>query len=139
MPNLHGFFAGVPYGAVGEAGLTVLVAGAVWLIARRGPLPYALAALLVGGVLVSYHAYEADCAILLPGLLAVGASGSARVRVIAIALLLPLGYALAHPLSNALRLGFLVLLAEMAWECRSKPEPRAPATPGEAEAPARLA
>jgi Glycosyltransferase family 87 len=94
MPNLHGMFAGLPHGALLEllAG-TAVVAGA-WHVVRRSSFEVGLAAVLTGGVLLSYHAYRADCTVLLPAaLLVLAASPSHAARILGTLLLTPLVYA----------------------------------------------
>ena len=47
------------------------VVAAVWIVARRMSFSYALACSLAGGLLVSYHAYLPDYALLLPACLTI--------------------------------------------------------------------
>jgi Glycosyltransferase family 87 len=93
MPNLHGVFGGLPHAALLEiiAGLAV-VAGA-WHVVRRSSFEIGLATVLAGGVLLSYHAYRADCLVLLPAaLLVLAANPSHSARVLGTVLLTPLVY-----------------------------------------------
>ena len=69
MPNLHRLLLGVPHRAVFEVMLSLAVACLVWFIIRNSNFEYGMAAILVGGVLVSYHAYLDDCVLLIPALL----------------------------------------------------------------------
>ena len=71
MPNLHGALSYFAFGPWLEVLVGLSVAVAVWIVARRTSFPYALACSLVGGVLVSYHAYLPDYALLLPACLTV--------------------------------------------------------------------
>jgi hypothetical protein len=79
-----------------------------------------LCAALTGSLLISYHAYPADAALLIPALLATFQFARTRwLRLLAIGLLLPVWYwflMLGTPLGSALRLGMLAVLAGIAWE-----------------------
>lgn len=93
MPNLHGIFAGLPHAMLLEivAGLAI-VAGA-WHVVRRSSFEVGLAAVLTGGVLLSYHAYRADCTVLLPAaLLILAANPSQATRALGTLLLTPVLY-----------------------------------------------
>ena len=67
MPNLHGL--GLP--AAAEAALCLLAAVAAWFIMRRVRFELGLAAALLGGLLISYHAYVMDTVILIPALMTI--------------------------------------------------------------------
>jgi hypothetical protein len=93
MPNLHGVFAGLPQATLLEilAG-TAVVVGA-WQVVWRSSFEVGLAAVLTGGVLLSYHAYRADCTVLLPAaLLVLAANPSLATRVLGTLLLTPVLY-----------------------------------------------
>jgi len=119
MPNLYGLLRFLPFGLAWQALATALVAGALFLAARRtsgfeGPLALAL----VGGLLVNPHTYLADCALLLPALTmtAGGADGSRR-RISGIALATPIPWFLLElpfPLPNLTRALMVALVYEMA-------------------------
>lgn len=118
MPNLHGLLAGVPQGWAAEAGIGLLVAGAVWCVARGNSITNGIAAMLTGGLLVSRHAYFADAALLLPAaLLALdGARGRAQRLTAFLLLTAPVAYneataAVVPRLIALLSLGLLGLLA----------------------------
>jgi hypothetical protein len=62
-------------------------------VVRRSSFEVGLAAVLAGGVLLSYHAYRADCTVLLPAaLLALAANPSLATRVLGTLLLTPVLY-----------------------------------------------
>ncbi len=93
MPNLHGMFAGLPHAASLEIFVGVAIVAGVWHVVRRTSFEVGLAAALAGGVLLSYHAYRADCVVLLPAALLVLAANPWRsTRVMATLLLTPLVY-----------------------------------------------
>jgi hypothetical protein len=89
-PNLHGVLSSVAGGMVLEIALGATVVAAVWLACRRLDFRTALAACLAGGVLLSYHAYLPDFALLLPAALTVLATAESRLqRALAAILLAP--------------------------------------------------
>ena len=120
MPNLHGMLAGLSQGWVVEMILSAAVAAAVWVVARRAPFLVALACALTGGLLLSYHAYFVDFAILLPAGLAVLASSRLGVqRLLAALLISPVSYLLlvmGFPYSLPVVLGMLTLVGLSAYE-----------------------
>jgi hypothetical protein len=120
MPNFHGLLLGVPYGWLMELLLGLATAVAVWLISRRSDFEYALAAALVGGLLISHHAYPQDCTLLLPALLIVMARSSDWcLNYLCIALFTPWPYLIltqGDPL-NIVRLAIVTLLVGMLVQC----------------------
>jgi len=68
MPNLYGLTHWLPFGLGVEALLTVAVLVAVWVIARRSTPAAGATAAVIGGLLVSHHAYVYDALLLLPAL-----------------------------------------------------------------------
>jgi len=66
MPNLRGVTVGLPSPEVWELGVSASVVMLVWILARRTELSLALAAALLGGLLISRHAYPQDATMLLP-------------------------------------------------------------------------
>ena len=68
MPNLHGMFAGLPNALWLEILAGAAVVAGAWHVVRRSSFEVGLAAVLAGGLLLSYHAYRADCTVLLPRL-----------------------------------------------------------------------
>jgi hypothetical protein len=96
MPNLHGLFGGLPQAMWLEILAGAAVALGAWHVVRRSSFEVGLAATLAGGLLLSYHAYRADCTVLLPAALLVLASNpSAVTRILATLVLTPLLYASA--------------------------------------------
>ncbi len=65
LPNLHGLFMGWSGAGAWEAVASLLVLAAVWL-AGSDRWNRSLAAVLIGGLLLSYHAFLADCTLLIP-------------------------------------------------------------------------
>jgi hypothetical protein len=120
MPNFHGLLLGVPYGWLVELLLSLATAVAVWLISRRSDFEYALAAVLVGGLLISHHAYPQDCTLLLPALLILMVRSSDwRLNYLCIALFTPWPYLIltqGDPL-NIVRLAIVTLLVGMLVQC----------------------
>ena len=120
MPNFHGLLLGIPYGWLIELLLGLATAVAVWLISRRSDFEYGLAAALVGGLLISHHAYPQDCTLLLPALLILMARSSDwRLNYLSIALFTPWPYLIltqGDPL-NIVRLGVVTLLIGMLVQC----------------------
>jgi Glycosyltransferase family 87 len=88
MPNLHGLFAGLPHGVYLEALASAAVVAAAWLTLRTVSFPSGFALTLLGGLLLSFHSYLMDAAILLPALLIVVAGTTRRSLKIAGTLLL---------------------------------------------------
>jgi hypothetical protein len=122
MPNLHGLLYGIPGSGVWEAALSVLAAVLVWYIARGAVgIHTALAALLVGSLLTSHHAYLPDAALLLPASLTVGFAAQTRwLRALAILPMLPILYFMqAVPALTAVPpAAILLLLMGLAYEVR---------------------
>ena len=103
-------------------GLSVAVA--VWIVARRMSFPYALACSLAGGVLVSYHAYLPDYALLLPACLTIFVTTEMLLlRVLALFLLSPPAHFLVGaglPTSLPVVAATLLLVYLMAYEAWRK-------------------
>ena len=120
MPNLHGLWLGRSSHPVVEGASVLAVTAVVALIAMwRSQFTPGLCAALVGSLLISYHAYPADAALLIPALLATFHLARMRwLRLLALALLAPIWYwflMLGGPLGSALRLGMLAVLTGIAW------------------------
>jgi hypothetical protein len=98
MPNLHSLVTHIPGRDVAEFFLSLTVIVLVWRIARRARFDVALAATLLGSLLVTRHAYLQDCAILAGSLVTLFEQfgfetlGSPVVRSCALVLLLPFAY-----------------------------------------------
>jgi hypothetical protein len=116
MPNLHGLAADFHLSATVELVLSLLVAGLVYLVNRRAPFELALAATLLGGILLSRHAYVHDCAILIPGLLALLRSRDHfLIQACALTLLVPFQYALSLEQGAITAALVLLLIAALAF------------------------
>ena len=93
MPNLHSLVAHVPGREFVEFFLSLTVIAIVWGIVRRARFDVALAATLLGSILLTRHAYLQDCAILAGSLVTLFEQfGSPLVRNGALVLLLPFAY-----------------------------------------------
>jgi len=138
MPNLNGLLAGQPHG-IGLMALAVcLVLSAAALAMGRARPTVAIAAMLLSGLLLSYHAFIADAALLIPaGLLLLRDKASLAHRAAGLILLSPLAFA-AFRLENApyppaaiILLSLLVMAAvtirPAAYSPRRRPVPAAPA------------
>ncbi len=88
MPNLNGLVNGrLPWEIAGA----LIVCALVWHVIRRSNLEWSFAAIFAGGVLISHHTYIADCAILLPALLAVREQADGEwQRLLALFLMTPI-------------------------------------------------
>jgi hypothetical protein len=105
MANLHGVLSQVPGGGFVEILLSATVVAGVWLVCRRMPFAYSLAAVLIGGFLLSMHAYLPDLVITLPaGLSLIALSTKRSVRLLAFVLL-------ATPIHIAMLFGYPASLA----------------------------
>ena len=69
MPNIRGLLAPFTDLFLPELLLDIVVALFAWTIIRKTDFVYGMAAVLVGGVLVSHHAAVYDCVVLIPALL----------------------------------------------------------------------
>jgi hypothetical protein len=109
MPNLRGLFASLSHSVVWELCADIPVVAAIWFIAARASFPMALAAALIGGILISHHAYNADLVLLIPALdIASAASTTSLVRLLTLLLLLPVWFILPFaPIVPLLMLGVL--------------------------------
>jgi len=75
--------------------LSLTVIAAVWCIVRRARFDVALAATLLGSILLTRHVYAQDCAILVGSLVTLFERFSTPVvRICSIVLLLPIAYVL---------------------------------------------
>lgn len=119
MPTLHGLAAHFPGSDVVEFILSVVVIGLVWGIVRRAEFEAALAATLLGGLLLTRHAYMQDCGILVGSLVILfQRPGNAVVHYCALLLLLPVPYVLFFMQGGATTAAlFVLLLGAMAGSC----------------------
>jgi len=121
MPNLHAMLLGVPHNRLIEPLLGVVAAVIVWLIARRTDFAFGLAAVLIGGLLVSHHAYPQDCTLLIPALLILmSRSGNWQLNYLCIALFTPWPYLwlIQGDRLNLVRLAISTLLVAMIFLSR---------------------
>ncbi len=116
MPNLHGLMSNWPHADAWEIGATLLVGAAVLTVIRRADFRVGMAATLIGGLLVSRHAYLQDCVLLLPALLIVlpdahgwGMAAMAWLLAPASALAVLAG----HPAADVTRIAILALLGSI--------------------------
>lgn len=114
MPNLHSLFAPLePVGLTIQIAAALALAAGLFLAARRtadfeGPLALAL----VAGVLVGFHGYLADGAILLPALTMYSRPGYARIPAIALITPVPWFFLqLPNPLTAISQLLILTFVA----------------------------
>ena len=121
MPNLHGLAANFPIAGIVEVLMSAIVAGIVYLVIRREPFDIALAATLVGSLLLSRHTYLQDCAILIPSLvLLTRPQAGPVVRCGALILALPFAYVfVVIALGTITALLLLLLLVLMALSMKS--------------------
>ncbi len=134
MPNLHGLLREVPM----SFALQMLLPGAIvvstWYAARRASFLHGLALALSGGLLISYHAYLSDCALLLPAAMIIYAQIKNRwMQVFSAILLTPFLYLFIlapPPASYAVQFtvaGFFI--GATYWAVRPTPTPQqTPAT-----------
>ena len=93
MPNLNGLVAGQPHaGLLIGAGACAVIAAA-WAVMRAGEPTDAFAAMLIGGLLLSYHGFIADAAMLVPaGLLLIRNQTWRGYRMVGLVLLSSLAF-----------------------------------------------
>ena len=93
MPNLNGLLSGYPHNSAVTIASAVLVLAVATLIMQRTRVTIGLAAALVSGLLLSYHAFMADAIILLPAaLLLLRDKSSLAHRATGLILLSPLAF-----------------------------------------------
>jgi hypothetical protein len=101
MPNLNGLLSGHPHGPGSMAVAACVVLAAAALVMWRGKFTVAVAAALLSGLLLSYHAFIADAVLLIPaGLLLMRDKSSLAHRAVGALLLSPLAF-LGSRLENA--------------------------------------
>jgi len=117
MPTLHSLTAHLPARDAVELVLAVAVIGLVWRVVRRADFEVALGATLLGGLLLTRHAYMQDCGMLVGSLVTLfQRPGNVVVHNCALVLLLPMPYVLFFTQGGAPTAAlFLLLLAAMAW------------------------
>lgn len=93
MPNLHGLLRNAPMSFALQMVLTAVIVVSTWFAAKRTSFLRGLALALSGGLLISYHAYLSDCALLLPAAMIVYAQIKNRwVQAFSALLLTPFLY-----------------------------------------------
>ena len=102
MPNIRGLLAPLTDLFLPELVLDLAVAILVWSIIRRADFVYGMAAVLVGGLLVSHHAAVYDCVVLIPALLIVMERSAGVVANTSLSILNYLCLFLLTPLSYVL-------------------------------------
>jgi hypothetical protein len=118
MPNLHGLFSSLPPNVWLEAAGACVVLLAAWLVIRSGDIARAVSAMLISGLLISYHSFFGDALLMVPAcLLLLGAAPSAPLRLAAFFLLCPVAHLLfllpaPFPPPLVLLLPLLVMVAE---------------------------
>ena len=122
MPNLRGLLQGLTSLLWPELALGALVAGLVFLTARRSDFELGMAAMLVGSLLVSHHAGPEDCVVLLPALLLLGdrLTGS-RAIYFCITFLSPIPYyfLVSGGVAGVVaKLAIVALLGLISWRAR---------------------
>jgi Glycosyltransferase family 87 len=116
MPNLHSLAANIPGRELVEFLLSLTVIAAVWCIVRRARFDVALAATLLGSILLTRHVYVQDCAILVGSLVTLfECFATPVVRTCSIVLLLPIAYVLIFIQGGVTAAAlFLILLIALA-------------------------
>jgi hypothetical protein len=133
MPNLHGLLSGLP-----AAGLLQIVAGAAvvvatWRVIQQSSFLYGLATALIGSLLLSYHSYLSDCALLLPAATVVYAEARSRwLQVLGAVLLTPFVYFLLiaeRPVTYSAQIVIAAFFAGAVWQALRKARPQEVPTP----------
>jgi Glycosyltransferase family 87 len=116
MPNLHSLVANIPGKEFVEVFLSLIVIAVVWCIVRRARFDVALAATLLGSILLTRHVYVQDCAILIGSLVTlIQRFATPVVRTCSIILLLPIPYVLIFIQGGGITAAlFLILLIALA-------------------------
>jgi hypothetical protein len=129
LPNLHGLYSNQPHSLLIESATACLVALAAWLGMNGKDMGFAIAAALLSGLLLSYHAFFADAVMAVPaGLLLLERAESLIYKVAALALLCPLTFLpflLPSPFFHPaiVFLGVLFLLAVHHGRIGAAPKP----------------
>ena len=118
IPNIHGLLSGLPPNVWLESAVTCVVLLAAWLVIRSGDMARAISAMLISGLLISYHAFFGDALMLVPAcLLLLNAAPSVPLRLAACFLLCPVAHLLfvlpaPFPPPLVVLLPLLVMVAE---------------------------
>ncbi len=115
MPNLNGLFAGQPHAVLLAAIASVVTIIAACLAMRAREFNVAFTAMLISGLLLSYHAFIADAVVLIPAGLLVFQHETRRVhRVVGLVLLSSLAFLPSRLERPPYSSGAVVLLALLA-------------------------
>jgi hypothetical protein len=114
MPNLRGVAMHFASSAAIEIVLAMLVVAVAIAVMARTGFALAFGAALLGSLLVSHHAYPADCLFLVPGLVDIWRQGRSPAREIALICLLPIPYWFAEFLGYGWVPAILLLAALIA-------------------------
>lgn len=110
MPNLRGLFIGLPGVLYLEAGAALAVGWACWKAVKSPEPAYGFAAVLLGGLLISRHAYISDCVILLPVFLILRTFESrSLLKLLSVSLVLPAPLLTQRPAPYLIQLAFVVI------------------------------
>ncbi len=125
MPNLHGLLFGLPAAVVLQVLASAAVVIAAWQAMKRTSFLNGLAAALVGGLLLSYHSYLSDCALLLPAATVIYSQARSRwLQLICALPLTPFAYFLLinpRPAPYVMQLIIVGCFAGAVWQTlRSK-------------------
>ena len=138
MPNLNGLLSSQPHSTGWMALAISVVLAAAGVVMWRSRLTIAIAAMLLSGLLLSYHAFIADAALLIPaGLLLLRDKSSLAHRTVGLILLSPLTFVAfrlenpPYPPATVILLSLLTMAAvtgrPAAYSPRRCPVPAAPA------------
>jgi hypothetical protein len=120
MPNLHGLLFGLPAAWILQILAVAGVITAAWRVMRRTSFLYGLATALVGGLLISYHSYLSDCALLLPAATVIYSQAPSRwLQLICALLLTPFAYFLLinpRPAPYVMQLIIVACFAGAVWQ-----------------------
>lgn len=115
MPNLRGLFVGLQGAVYLEAVAAILVGWACWKAAKAPEPAYGFAAVLLGGLLVSRHAYTSDCVILLPVFLILRAFDDRRLlRTFSLLMILPAPLLAPRPGPYLIQVALVVIFFAIA-------------------------
>ena len=125
MANLHGVMTNVPASGPLEVVIAIAIAVVAWIVCRRTSFEYGLAAMLIGGFLLSIHAYLPDLVITLPAvLILIARSQSKALKTVAFTLALPplhLLFFAGSPYTAVILVVSLTVLALMTHEALRAP------------------
>jgi hypothetical protein len=120
MPNLHGLLFGLPAAWVLQLLASAAVVVAAWIMMKRTTCLYGLATALVGGLLLSYHSYLSDCALLLPAATVIYSQARSRwLQLVCALLLTPFAYFLLinpRPAPYVMQLIIVACFAGAVWQ-----------------------